>query len=476
MDQDGGEGVKGGSSFAPKPYSAALQSGSAASQTGDLTQANATALSLLDQSLERTGAKSNYLSQYWNFLLPNNGQPFTPGAVRYSTTGWMDAVEDMSQRHDGVRLGLLFNALALVGQRTGQASVIAEAWRMYSRALHTLARSLPHAGDSGTAATNDDELLMTSALLGAFELLQVSEGRQSWLHGMTWLRHAYGQKAIIVARGPERYVDGHAHQLFADSRLYLSYPDIHHRKRSVFNSWEWKSIPWSKVPKSPKDELVDVLLEIPGLLEDLDPTLATNHVLTTQEKSDLREQLLARCHLYDAQLQHWSTNSGAAVLAFAESHISSLDTSQEPTPSSPSPDGFAMTHLGLIYYATCVLLYEVTRHLAGGAVSDERTDPWAYCRKILLTVPFFLRPAMGAIFLNFVLFPVGVVAEFLARQEEEVGAAADPLAYEEVRGSLQGIFHNQHGGSQLRAFLESWPWRNAGVKRLVAGRAEARIK
>lgn len=457
----------------PRSYSAAMQPVSVASQNDHLrTQANATASPLLDHSLESTAAKSKYLFLYWNFLLPNNGQPFTPDAVRYSTTGWMGSVQELSERHDIVRLGLLFNALALVGQRTGQASIFAEAWRMYSKALRSLARSLRHAGELATSSSNDDELLMSSALLGAFELLQVSEGQRSWLHGITWLRHSDGQKAIILARGPARYVDGHAHRLFADSRLHLVYPEIHHRKRSVFNSPQWKTIPWSHVPKSPKDELVDILLEIPGLLEDFDCSVAHSHGQAPQEQTSSREQLRARCLLHDTQLRHWSTHSGATVLAFAESHLSSLDTPHEPASSPPSPDSFAIAHLAMIYYATCALLYDIMRQFSSGNAASERTDPWVYCRKILLTVPFFQRPAMGAIFINFVGFPVGVVVSFLARQDED----ADFSRYEDLKKLVLGVFQNEHGGSQLRAFLESWPWQSGREAQLVVGRATGRIK
>ena len=57
--------------------------------------------------------------------------------------------------------------------------------------------------------------------LGSHQLLEVAGGRRSWLPAPTWLRHTSGEKAIILARSPESYVEGHAHQLFIDSRLHL---------------------------------------------------------------------------------------------------------------------------------------------------------------------------------------------------------------------------------------------------------------
>lgn len=123
---------------------------------------------LLDLSLERTAAESKYLFLYWRFLLPNNGQLFPLQATRHSTTGWIQIVQYLAQNDAGVRTGLLANALALVGQKTEQFSVVMEAFNMYTKALQTLARSLRHIKPE---ETTEDPRLMTSALLAAFEVL-----------------------------------------------------------------------------------------------------------------------------------------------------------------------------------------------------------------------------------------------------------------------------------------------------------------
>ncbi|CVK98724.1 uncharacterized protein FPRN_04035 [Fusarium proliferatum] len=403
---------------------------------------------LLDLSLERTAAESKYLFLYWRFLLPNNGQLFPLQATRHSTTGWIQIVQYLAQNDAGVRTGLLANALALVGQKTEQFSVVMEACNMYTKALQTLAQSLRHIKPE---ETTEDHRLMTSALLAAFELLQVSDGRQSWLHGMTWLRHSAGQKAIILARGPEGYKEGSAHQLFADGRLHLIYPNIHERKRSVFNTPEWKSIPWSTLAKNPKDELVDILLEIPGLLEDLERRSAHE----TQQGS-LYAQLQERCRICDESLRNWSTSSGQASVSFAEGLISTPATQV----SSLSPENFAMAHLGMIYWATCSLLCRV--------MADD-TNAGLYCRKILLMVPFFQRPDMGAIFINFVGFPVSVVVSFIARQENHA-------AFEALKELLYKIFMDPNRGSQLRAFYETWPWQSTNETRVVMNKTKARTK
>ncbi|QGI82560.1 hypothetical protein CEK25_009289 [Fusarium fujikuroi] len=384
------------------------QDGNSALSARSYSPRHAVSTPLLDLSLERTAAESKCLFLYWRFLLPNNG----------------------------------------LGQKTEQLSVVMEAFNMYTKALQTLARSLRHIKPE---ETTEDPRLMTSALLAAFELLQVSDGRQSWLHGMTWLRHSAGQKAIILARGPESYKNGLAHQLFVDGRLHLIYPEIHERKRSVFNTPGWKSIPWSTLPKNPKDELVDILLEIPGLLEDLERKPAHE----TQQGS-LYAQLQERCRICDGSLRNWSTSSGQASVSFAEGLISIPATQV----SSLSSEDFAMAHLGMIYWATCSLLYRV--------MADD-TNTGLHCRKILLMVPFFQRPDMGAIFINFVGFPVSVVVSFIARQENHA-------AFEALKELLYKIFMDPNRGSQLRAFYETWPWQSTNETRVVMNKTKARTK
>jgi len=38
----------------------------------------------------------------------------------------------------------------------------------------------------------------------------------------------------------------------------------------VFGEPEWKTVPWLEIPKTPKDMLLDVYVEIPGLFETSD--------------------------------------------------------------------------------------------------------------------------------------------------------------------------------------------------------------
>ncbi len=119
---------------------------------------------VLEASLERTAVSARYLEIYWTSFLPH-GQGFSPRAAQYSTTSWVGVVQDLCYRSDVVRFALLANALGLVGQQSGQASVIMEGWRMYGKSLHTVANALAAAQGAGT-----ENLLAASGLLAVFEV------------------------------------------------------------------------------------------------------------------------------------------------------------------------------------------------------------------------------------------------------------------------------------------------------------------
>jgi hypothetical protein len=122
-----------------------------------------------------------------------------------------------------------------------------------------------------------------------------------------------------------------------------------------------------------------------------------------------------------------------------------------------------VAHLGIIYWATCNLLYHILHALGRSSRPDahERIDPRQYCRKIVQLIPYFQRPGMGAFFMNMVGFPAAVAVGFLARQDP-------PDQVSEERILLLRAFEGKHG-RQLRKFLGTWPWKTGRETEIVSG-------
>ena len=233
------------------------------------------------------------------------------------------------------------------------------------------------------------------------------------------------------------------------------YPYLQNRKRCPLSSLEWKTIPWSTYPKSPKDELIDILIEIPGLLEDMAAlkTMSSEH----EGKHVLCQALKERCWRYDHQLLSWSASCGEGIIAFVESLVTVQDQDDNGKESAPPSTDLAMAHLGMIYWTTYNLLSQILSWLSQVDPAKEdttalppRIDAHLYSRKVALLIPYFKKPGVGSYLISFIGFPVAVAASFLARQ--------DPVGdFSEARALLARAFRDERG-KQLQRFLATWPW------------------
>lgn len=233
------------------------------------------------------------------------------------------------------------------------------------------------------------------------------------------------------------------------------YPYVQNRKRCPLSSLKWKIIPWSTHSKSPKDELIDILVDIPEILEDI----VSLRTLSSQPEKQylLRQAVEEKCWRCDRQLLSWSTSCGNATVAFVESLITAHSTEENSKNSAPPATDLAMAHLGMIYWTTYSLVSQMLSSLSGASPPGEdknrlppRIDAHLYSRKVALLIPYFKSPAVGSFLLSFIGFPVAVAASFLARQDSEGN-------FSEARALLVKAFHGERG-SQLQRFLATWPW------------------
>ena len=163
------------------------------------------------------------------------------------------------------------------------------------------------------------------------------------------------------------------------------------------------------------------------------------------------QQLEERCWLHDTQLQRWSATSGSSVVNFVESKISR----ENEEISAPSSEDFAMAHLGMLYWTTCLLLYQILWHPNRHNWTElpERMDPRQSCRKIALLMPYFQCANMGEFFMNMTAFSAITATRFLDRHDP-------PDKPSEERRILLKAFRGKYK-RQMAIFLGTWPWRSA---------------
>lgn len=125
---------------------------------------------------------------------------------------------------------------------------------------------------------------------------------------------------------------------------------IGRRRRSPFSSPAWKTIPWKLREKPPKDTIIDIMLEIPRILEGVD-----RYKITELEgpKIWLEREVLRRCREVDESLQQWAQELGPDIIRF--DHFASPSPPKRPE----NDKEYALLHLSLVYWFNRMMVFSI---------------------------------------------------------------------------------------------------------------------
>lgn len=142
------------------------------------------------------------------------------------------------------------------------------------------------------------------------------------------------------------------------------------RKRSPFSSPSWDKIPWKKHPKAVKDKLIDLMQEVPELLEYIEEFKASTDPLRRQE---LEAFIMGRCNEVRAGLDAWGAERGDAIHRF--DRFANVGPLEPPRNDAE----FAFHHLTTIYWFTigtisCIKSFFTSRQ--GEERIPEREPGW----------------------------------------------------------------------------------------------------
>ncbi|KAM7210273.1 hypothetical protein V8F06_014352 [Rhypophila decipiens] len=262
------------------------------------------------QQLSRPEDERRCIDLFWETYFPS-GRPIPHPAIRSYTCTWTETARNSWQDEDTLRFALWANSLLMAGRRHQEEWMVRESSKMYGKALAELRKSL-----SASRGVNKEASIATVKLLSMFEALVQQE--QSSSQPTDWQRHNAGELALFVARKPESHQDGDAHYIFADERVEMALSSILQRKKLVLSDPSWKTVPWKVTPKNLKDVLVDVLVDMPGLVEEFDAMIQSlrdleSHITSSAQQdaavisaATLRDGFLQKCWEGDRQLLDWS--------------------------------------------------------------------------------------------------------------------------------------------------------------------------
>ncbi|RGP73114.1 hypothetical protein FLONG3_6430 [Fusarium longipes] len=230
-----------------------------------LKQSGASAITLHD-SLTRTARTQKFTGLFWmDYLSGGNG--FSLKASGTTSLQRMRLYENLSQVEPALQYVTIALSTATLGANSNDIQLKQKSQQAYGLALHQMAISLD------SCKQDKDGMLAAIQLMRVYEQLFgttfISDPTQSTAQGFR--KHIDGETALILSRGPEDAWSPMGRQLLADGRLTQINAYMSRRKRSPFSQRKWKqSRLWHSVTDSPLNKLVDILVEVPGLLEDLD--------------------------------------------------------------------------------------------------------------------------------------------------------------------------------------------------------------
>lgn len=190
---------------------------------------------------------------------------------------------------------------------------------------------------------------------------------------------------------------------------------IKRRRRCPLSQPIWKTVPWRKIPKTPKDVLIDIFVDVPGLLEDLD------HLRSCKdgtEKEARRIRLINECWRIDAELNWWLDNLSPKQ-ELEELLVRGLH--------NPTAYDVVAASIMSLCWTICILTYSTLRLAMGsksGLELPERTDPYLYCVKVAQIVDIFFHPAAGTFGIQSAPLPIGMSLVYL--NSTEAGFNSEP--------------------------------------------------
>ncbi|KAK2787101.1 hypothetical protein FQN52_007367 [Onygenales sp. PD_12] len=285
--------------------------------------------------------------------------------------------------------------------------------------------------------------IMLAVLYGLYEgqIFFGQDDQDRIAQASNWRNHVNGELAVVASQPPETYVSGYLHQLFVDGRLHLTTSAIQARKRTVLSNPEWKTVPWREIPKTPKDRLIDIFVEIPTLLENLD-------IMRGCQEADTREalqhELLQTCWELERELINWRIHLGIKDPTYT------LGTTD---PSSPySLEHLAACHIMCLYWSASIILYSTLHIVSNNPPTPlpPHTEPRIYCRRIAEAVPLLLHPLAGGYGVHLTSFPVSAAMMYLNAVDGEMVSEEKRMIFDAFKGSGHGRTVERFNGSMQR--------------------------
>ncbi|RFN54369.1 hypothetical protein FIE12Z_1496 [Fusarium flagelliforme] len=393
------------------------------------------------ESLTRTARAQKFTGLFWmDYLSGGNG--FSLKASGTTSFQRMRLYEDLSEVEPALQYIAMALSTATLGANNNDMQLTRKSQQAYVLALQQMAISLESRQDK-------DGMLAAIQLMRVYEQLFGTSSNAQWT-AQGFKKHIDGETALILSRGPDDAWSSMGRQLLADGRLALINAYTSRRRRSPFSRQQWKQSPlWRSVTDSPLNRLVDILVEVPGLLEDLD---VLRQASNPTEIERLYNSLMEKCRTCEMALSSWETAVGPILKTYDYIIIG------ETLPIPRNDDDLAMIYLSCYYWMTWLLV------LSTKGFTELETSPTltlmscpsqilarSYAYRIAHAMHLLFQPPAGDYTAVAVFFPLGNAIRYLIMAETFGGQRI----MSKERLLLTKIFARPFLGSFVGRFLKN---------------------
>ncbi|EKJ67673.1 hypothetical protein FPSE_12190 [Fusarium pseudograminearum CS3096] len=368
----------------------------------------------LHDSLVRTARTQKFTGLFWvDYLSGGNG--FSLKASGTTSFQRMRLYEDLSQVEPALQYVAMALSTATLGANRNDMQLTRKSQQAYGLALQQMAVSL------NSFRQDKDGMLAAIQLMRVYEQLFgtafIDDPRRPTAQGFK--KHIDGETALILSRGPGDIWSSMGRQLLADGCLTLINACISRRTRSPFSQQQWKRTPlWRSVTNSPLNKLIDILVEVPGLLEDLDFFRQASHSMKSEELADTLKDACRECEF---DLLAWEVEIGDILTTYDYTVMGKV------LPHPNNDDDLAVIYLSCYYWMTCLMVYSTLgfyeleetetgteRHLMD-CPSQRIATTYAY--RIAHAIHLLFQPPAGDYSSVAAFFPLGNAIRYLIMTE-----------------------------------------------------------
>lgn len=209
------------------------------------------------------------------------------------------------------------------------------------------------------------------------------------------------------------------------------------------------TVPWTNVPKDLKDELVDLMVQLPGIRAEYDAIKVIRG--TDADTVDRRLNLFILFKAFQTQIHSWlkkfETSTSPDI----------LEATKHGIPETFEVNNMVAAHVLTLYWAICCIFYhevnlacdEIPVSLSPITTEEAKLgyNPAPYAFSIAKSVPYFFQKGGGTILAQSFSFPMGIALRYLQTSDQLRDSA-------EYQSLIQG-FRQGKTGNMISRFLVS---------------------